>query len=173
MLYGYSFTVYIKTDDIYRNIAEGVETRFDTSNYQSECNAIDRSLPKVKNKKVLGLIKGELGRKITTKLVGLRAKTYSNLIDEGSEGVKAKDTKKCVIKGKFTLENYKNSIEATQLKNKINDLGKYKIDMDSIKKNQKDFIKNNKSILKIQQKFKMFSLNVFPMFSLQKLTRFL
>ena len=48
MLYGYSFTVYIKTDDIYRNIAEGVETRFDTSNYESECNAIDRSLPKVK-----------------------------------------------------------------------------------------------------------------------------
>ena len=28
-----SFIVYIKTDDIYKDIAEDVETRFDTSNY--------------------------------------------------------------------------------------------------------------------------------------------
>ena len=28
-----SFTVYIKTDDIYKDIAEDNETRFDTSNY--------------------------------------------------------------------------------------------------------------------------------------------
>ena len=28
------FTVYIKTDDIYKDIAEDVETRFDTSNYE-------------------------------------------------------------------------------------------------------------------------------------------
>ena len=35
-----------------------------------------------------------------TKLVGLRAKTYSYLIDEGSEDKKAKGTKKCVYKKK-------------------------------------------------------------------------
>ena len=29
-----SFIVYIKTDDIYKNIAKDVETRFDTSNYE-------------------------------------------------------------------------------------------------------------------------------------------
>ena len=29
-----SFLVYIKTDDIYEDIAEDVETRFDTSNYE-------------------------------------------------------------------------------------------------------------------------------------------
>ena len=29
-----SFIVYIKTDDIYKDIAEDVETRFDTSNYE-------------------------------------------------------------------------------------------------------------------------------------------
>ena len=29
-----SFIVYIKTDDIYRDITENVETRFDTSNYE-------------------------------------------------------------------------------------------------------------------------------------------
>ena len=28
-----SFIVYIKTDDIYKDIAEDIETRFDTSNY--------------------------------------------------------------------------------------------------------------------------------------------
>ena len=41
-----SFIVYIKTDDIYKNIADEVETRFDTSNFE-----IDRPLPTGKNKK--------------------------------------------------------------------------------------------------------------------------
>ena len=35
-----SFIVYIKTDDIYKDIAEEVETRFDTLNCE-----IDRPLP--------------------------------------------------------------------------------------------------------------------------------
>ena len=44
-----SFRVCIKTDDIYKGIAEDVETRFDNSNYE-----LDRSLPKGKtNKKLL------------------------------------------------------------------------------------------------------------------------
>ena len=76
----------------------------------------------------------------------LRAKTYSCLIDDSSEDKKAKDTKKCVIKQKLKLENYKNCLEATQHENKINCLEKKKIDIDSIK----DCIKNNKSMLKIQ-----------------------
>ena len=37
----------------------------------------------------------ELGRKIMTKLFGLRAKTYSHLIDKGGEDKKANDTKMC------------------------------------------------------------------------------
>ena len=45
-----SFIVYIKADDIYRDIAEDVETRFDTSNYELECNSIDKPLPKGKKK---------------------------------------------------------------------------------------------------------------------------
>ena len=43
-------------------------------------------------------MKNELGEKIVTKFVGLRAKTYSYLIDDSSEDKKAKDTNKCVIK---------------------------------------------------------------------------
>ena len=66
-----SFIAYIKTDDFYKDVAEDVETRFDTSNVE-----LDRALPKVKNKKVIGLVKDELGGKIMIKCVGLRAKTY-------------------------------------------------------------------------------------------------
>ena len=79
-----SFTVYIKTDDIYKGVAEEFETRFDTSNYELECDSIDRRLPKGKDKKVIGLIKDELGGKIMTKFVRLRAKTYSYLTDDGT-----------------------------------------------------------------------------------------
>ena len=42
-----------------------------TSNYQ-----LDRPLPKGKNEKVIGLIKDELGKKVMTKFVGLKRKTY-------------------------------------------------------------------------------------------------
>ena len=58
-----------ETDYVYKTIAEDVETRFDTSNYE-----LDRPLPKEKYKKVTGLMKDELGRKIMKKFVGLRAK---------------------------------------------------------------------------------------------------
>ena len=102
-------------------------------------------------------MKDELGGKIMTKFVGLRVKTYSYLIDDGTEDKKAKRTKKCVIKRKLKFENYKNCLEATQLENKINYLEKNKIHIDSIK----EFIKNNKSILKIQQSFKSERRNVF------------
>ena len=124
-----SFIVYIKTDNIYKDVAEDVETRFDTSNYE-----LDRPLPKGKNKKVIGLMKDELGGKIMTKFVGLRAKTYSYLIDDGSEDKKAKGTKKCVIKRKLKFENYKSCLEATQLNNKIKYIEKNKIIIDSLKK---------------------------------------
>ena len=60
-----SFIVYIETDYFYKDIAEDVETRFDTSNYE-----LDRSLPKRKSKKVIRLMKDELGGKIMTKFVG-------------------------------------------------------------------------------------------------------
>ena len=62
-----------------------------------------------------------------TKFFGLRAKTYSYLIDDGSENKGGKGTKKCVIKRKLKFENYKNCLEATQLENKINHLEKNQI----------------------------------------------
>ena len=53
----------------------------------------------------------------------------SYLIDAGSQDKKAKGTKKCLIKIKIKFENYKSCLEATQLDNKINHLGKNKIDI--------------------------------------------
>ena len=58
-----SFIVHVKTDDIYEDVAEDVETRLDDSN-----------LPKEKNKKVIGLMKDELGKQIIKELFGFRAK---------------------------------------------------------------------------------------------------
>ena len=74
-----SFIVYLKTNDIYKGIAKDVETRFDTSNYE-----LDRLLPKENNKKVIRLMKDDLDGKIMVKFGGLREKTYSYLIDDGS-----------------------------------------------------------------------------------------
>ena len=50
---------YMDTEDIYVDITKHVETRFDTSNYE-----LERPLPKRKSKKVIGLMKNELGWKI-------------------------------------------------------------------------------------------------------------
>ena len=85
----HNFMVHIKADDIYKDIAKDVETKFDTENHE-----LDRPLPKAKNKKVIGLMKDELSGKNHNKV--------------------------CCIK----IENYKNCLEATQLKNKMNHLEK-------------------------------------------------
>ena len=59
-----------------------------------------------------------------TEFVGLRAKTYSYLMDDVSKDKKAKNTKKCDIKRKLKIKNYKSCLVATQLKNKINHIEK-------------------------------------------------
>ena len=82
-----------------------MESRFDTSNYE-----VNRPLPTGKNKKVIGLMKDELGGKIIAEFVTLRPKTYSYLTDDGKEDKKAKGTKKCVIKGMIKFDDYKNCL---------------------------------------------------------------
>ena len=51
-----SFIIHIKSEDIYKDIADDAEKRFDPSYYE-----VNRTLPTRKNKKVIGLIKDELG----------------------------------------------------------------------------------------------------------------
>ena len=85
-----------------------------------------------------------MGWKNYEKFVGLKAKTYSYLTDDGSEDKKSKIQKKCVIKRKSKFENYKNCLEATQLENEVSHLKiKTKIGVDSFKKDHKEFIKTN------------------------------
>ena len=85
-----SFIAYIKTDYIHKDIAKDVETRLTLqimilkSYYQKE--------------RAKRLLKDKLGGKIMTELIGLKAKTYSYLIDNGSENKKAKGTKRCAVK---------------------------------------------------------------------------
>ena len=84
-----SFIVHVKTDDIYKDITEAVETWFDTTN-----DEIDRPLPIRKNKQLIGLMKDELGGKIMKTNVGIKAKTYSYLKDNDDKYKKAKGVEK-------------------------------------------------------------------------------
>ena len=78
---------------------------------------------------------------------------------------------KCVIKRKRKFDSYKNCLEATQLDDKINYIEKNKIDIDGIKENHKEFIKNNKSILITQQRFKKERHNVLLKKLIRRLTK--
>ena len=100
-----SFTMNIKKEDVYKDIANDIERRFDTSNYE-----VDRPLSTGKNKKVIGLMKDEIGGRIITEFVILRPKTYSYLTDDGKEDKKAKGTKKCLIKRMIKFNDNKNCL---------------------------------------------------------------
>ena len=98
-----SFVYDIKTEDFYKDIAEDVEKRFDTSGYK------DRPLPVGKNKKVIGLMKDELGGEIMKESVSLRPKMYSYRVGN-IEPKKCKGIKKCVVKKTITFDDYKNCL---------------------------------------------------------------
>ena len=91
----------IKTEDFYKDIADDVEARFDTSGYVP-----DRPLPIGKNKKVIGLMKDELGGEIMKEFVSLWPKMYSYRVGK-SEPKKCKGIKKCVVKKTISFGDYK------------------------------------------------------------------
>ena len=97
-----SFVVNIKNKDFYKDISQDVNKRFDTSNY-----TFDRPLPTGVNKKVIGLMKDELGGDIITEFVALRPKAYSYVTNNFIEMKKAEDTKKCVVNKILRLEDYR------------------------------------------------------------------
>ena len=99
-----SLVYHIKTKDFYTDIVDDVEKRFDTSG----CDKEDaRPLPIGKNKKVIGLMKDELGGAIMTEFVALRPKLYSYRKLDGAEDKKCKGIKKCAVKKTLTFEDYK------------------------------------------------------------------
>ena len=88
-----SFVIYIKTEDFYKDIANDVETWFDTSTYDENDK---RPFPIGKSKKAISLFENELSGKIMKEFAALRAKTYG--------------TKKCVIKCGLMFETYVDSL---------------------------------------------------------------
>ena len=125
-MYTDSFLVHVKTEDIYKDIAEDVETRFDTSNFE-----IDRPLPN--GKKII--------RQTMKKIVEFIEKTCSYLNDNNDEDRKAKSTKTCVIKRKLKFEDCKNCLQPAQIERKINYLEEKKIDVDSLEQDKNKFVK--------------------------------
>ena len=91
----------IETEDFYQDIAEDVKGRFDTSGYNP-----DRPLPVGLNKKVIGLMKHELGGEITIEFVMLRPKMYAYKTGS-AESKKCKGIKKCIVKKTISFEDYK------------------------------------------------------------------
>ena len=88
-----SFIVYTKTNDITKTLQKMLKLDLMLQmNYESECDSINRLLRKGKIKKVIGFMNNELGGNIMIMFVGLKAKTYSFLIDDASEDEKAKGT---------------------------------------------------------------------------------
>ena len=82
----------IETEDFYKDIAEDVESRIDTSGYLP-----DRPLPIGKNKKVIGLMKDEFGGEIMKEFISLRPKMYSYRV-KNSEPKKCKGIKSALQK---------------------------------------------------------------------------
>ena len=97
-----SLVYHIKTEDFYAGITDDVQTRFDTSGY-----TLDSPLPVGLNKKVIGLMKDELGGQIMTEFVALRPILYFYKKLDGLEDKKCKGIKKCVVKKTLTFEDYK------------------------------------------------------------------
>ena len=102
-----SLVIYVETEGFYKDIAGDVEKWFDTSAYDKNDN---RALPIGKNKKVIGLFKDELGRKVVTEFIALRAKAYAYITEDGSVHKRAKGTKKCIIKREIMFEHYKDCL---------------------------------------------------------------
>ena len=100
-----SLVYHIKTNDLYTDIADDVPMRFDMSGYNP-----DHPVPVGLNKKIIGLMKDELGGAIMTKFVALRPKLYSYRKLDGSEDKKCKGIKKCVVKKTLTFEDYQNCL---------------------------------------------------------------
>ena len=95
-----SFIIHIKTEDVYKDIADDVKKWFDTSNYSEDDT---KRLPRGMNKKVIELMKDELRGKIVTEFAALRLKTYSYLMDDSKSNKNAKGIKKYVINEDLSL----------------------------------------------------------------------
>ena len=104
------------TDDFYKDIAEDVESKFDTSDYPKDHPAVLAAGLKVGcNKKVIGMMKDEAAGKQITEFVGLRSKSYAYTVD-GKDAKKCKGVKKGVVKKKLTINDYRHCVYSHESK---------------------------------------------------------
>ena len=99
-----SFMYEIQTEDFYKDISKDVKDRFDTSDYPENHPS---GIPTGINKKVLGMFKDEAAGKRIKEFVGLRAKLYSFIMEDGKENKRCKGVKKQVVESSITHEDYK------------------------------------------------------------------
>ena len=99
-----SFLYEIETEDFYKDISGDVKDRFDTSDYKENHPS---GIPTGINKKVLGMFKDEAAGKNIKEFVGLRAKLYSFIMEDGKENKRCKGVKKQVVESSITHEDYK------------------------------------------------------------------
>ena len=97
--------------NFYEDITGDVKTRFDTSSYSHN---LVHPLPIGVNKKVIGLMKDELGERIMTEFVALRPKLYAYKMLSGSGDKKCKGVKKCIVKKLLYFEDFKQCLLAGQ-----------------------------------------------------------
>ena len=122
-----SFLYEIETEDFYKDISGDVKDRFDTSDYPENHPS---GIPTGINKKVLGMFKNEAAGKIIIEFVGLRAKLYSFIIEDGKENKKCKGVKKQVVENSITHEDYKTCLRTgKELLRKQNILRSYDHDI--------------------------------------------
>jgi hypothetical protein len=99
----------IQTDDFYKDIAEDIESTFDTSDYPKDHPAVALGFKVGCNKKVIGMMKDEFAGKQITEFVGLRAKCYAYTVD-GKDSKKCKGIKKGVVKNRLSINDYRHCV---------------------------------------------------------------
>ena len=146
-----SFALNIFAEDFFEDISNDTERWFDISNYDKNDK---KPLQIGVNKKVIGMFEDELGGKIMKEFCGLRAKTYTYLMEDDSERKKAKGVKRCAVK-RLILENYKDSLfnNKTIMRSQL----RFKSDHHSIYTEEVNKIALNSSDNKILQTFDRFT----------------
>ena len=99
-----SLTYLIQTPDVYQDMKEDQEL-YDTSNYSKEHFLFSND-----NKKVIGKFKDETGGLPITEWIGLRAKMYSILTEDGKEKKTGKGIKRSVLKKEIHHQDFKDCL---------------------------------------------------------------
>ena len=99
-----SLTYHITAEDLYQDMKEDQHLH-DTSNYSK-----DHFLFSEVNKKVIGKFKDETGGLPIVEWIGLRAKMYSMMTDDGKEKKTGKGIKKSVLKKEIRHQDFKDCL---------------------------------------------------------------